>query len=240
MSDPENKNDKNFYEAYALFKIGAAWPGYESGFEKFEQPDWINPERSIGLEVVQGITDTEGQFRAVTNSVLGTTLSDINDNEEVFLEDNCLIGTQNSEKNDRIQLHDSLAQIIDRPSQVIRATSLGKELGDANAYVPTVVSAIRKKLEKLNMNYINNRENHLAVLMGTAIDDSEFVEDIAHQTLVLYLEYRLRFNLVFLIYQWSVSRLMFSHQHFEIERIGVSSRAQTETIERTRRYAFGN
>ena len=58
MSDPENKYDKNFYEAYALLKIGAAWPGYESGFEKFEQPDWINPERSIGLEVVQGITDT--------------------------------------------------------------------------------------------------------------------------------------------------------------------------------------
>lgn len=210
--------DKIYSEMYALCALDCIWPGYGFGFQKSEEPDWVNLQKNIGLEVVQGIGSIDGQYRAITNRVLGEPLSDIQDKDKAFLDHNCLVGTESSIDENNLQLHDDLAGIEDEPNRIVRTTMLGKGLRDSNGYIPIVVDAIIKKLQKLNRNYTVFRENHLAVLLGTEWDDREFVEEIASKVSEFYERYHLRFDGVFLLYQESVSRIIFSSKGFEIER----------------------
>lgn len=67
----ENDYNKEYFEKYALLSLVYCYDYKLQSMKKHERPDWIDENRSIGLEVTRALSSTDGEINSIINRYFG-------------------------------------------------------------------------------------------------------------------------------------------------------------------------
>ena len=67
----KNDYNKDYFEKYALLSLVYCYDDKLQSMKKHERPDWIDENRSIGLEVTRALSSTDGEINSIINRYFG-------------------------------------------------------------------------------------------------------------------------------------------------------------------------
>lgn len=121
--------EKLYNEIYAIIVLKYFWKDYKPGYIKWESPDWLNRKESTGIEVSQALLPYDGQAENFIEHFLGRPKEEIP--EAAF-----------QKYGERLYFYNN------------RLWALLSDENDPNDYKVKVLTRFRRKLDKLNTNYL--------------------------------------------------------------------------------------
>ena len=152
----KNDYNKEYFEKYALLSLVYCYDDKLHSMKKHERPDWIDENRSIGLEVTRALSSTDGEINSIINRYFGKGYSP----EEII-----------NKANRELKCNKDMFKIADGFCYVEKNVNYSdvKQL---------IIDTINTKISKLNSHYDKFNKNWLYVFADNSLLDDGDIEEI--------------------------------------------------------------
>lgn len=152
----KNDYNKEYFEKYALLSLVYCYDDKLHSMKKHERPDWIDENRSIGLEVTRALSSTDGERESIIERYFCKGYTP----EEIINKANC-----------ELKYNKDMFKIADGFCYVEKNVNYSdvKQL---------IIDTINTKISKLNSNYDKFNKNWLYVFTDSSLLDDGDIEEI--------------------------------------------------------------
>lgn len=152
----KNDYNKEYFEKYALLSLVYCYDDKLHSMKKHERPDWIDENRSIGLEVTRALSPKDGEINSIINRYFGKGYSP----EEII-----------NKANRELKCNKDMFKSADGFSYVEKNVNYSdvKQL---------IIDTINTKISKLNSHYDKFNKNWLYVFADNSLLDDGNIEEI--------------------------------------------------------------
>ena len=152
----KNDYNKEYFEKYALLSLVYCYDDKLQSMKKHERPDWIDENRSIGLEVTRALSSTDGEINSIINRYFGKGYSP----EEII-----------NKANNELKCNKDMFKSANGLCYVVKSVNYSdvKQL---------IIDTINTKISKFNSHYDKFNENWLYVFADSSLLDDGDIEEI--------------------------------------------------------------
>lgn len=152
----KNDYNKEYFEKYALLSLVYCYDDKLSLMKKHERPDWIDENRSIGLEVTRALSPKDGEINSIINRYFGKGYSP----EEII-----------NKANSELKCNKDMFKSANGLCYVEKSVNYSdvKQL---------IIDTINTKISKLNSHYNKFNENWLYVFADSSLLNNSDIEEI--------------------------------------------------------------